>query len=138
MRGEAMPQRVRMNRFLETCPLRRLLASMPNGFGIDGAIPAMVVGAWKEPNTQLFAQPSPVFPEFREQLGAEHHVAILASLTAADVNHHSLAIDVGDFQVRQFGTAHSRGVEQHQHGSVERSARGVNEPFHFLLTENRW
>jgi hypothetical protein len=34
--------------------------------------------------------------------------------------------------VRTFGTAHSRGVECHQH-----SARGVNESFNFFLTENR-
>src|SRR5215471_16956106 len=101
MSGEAVTQRVRMNRFLETGTLSRLLASMPNGFRIDGLSSAMVGAAGKEPNTRFSPQPPPVFPEFLEQLVTQHHLAILASLPAPDVNHHSLAIDVGNFQVRQ-------------------------------------
>jgi hypothetical protein len=97
MRGKAVPQRMRMNRFLETGTLRRFVASMPNGFRIDGAIPAMIGVAREEPNTRLSPQSPPVFPEFLEQHTAQHYVAIFASLAAADVNHHSLAIDVGKF-----------------------------------------
>jgi hypothetical protein len=67
MRGKAVPQRMRMNRFLETGTLRRFVASMPNGFRIDGAIPAMVGVAREEPNTRLSPQSPPVFPEFLEQ-----------------------------------------------------------------------
>jgi hypothetical protein len=86
-----------MDRFLKTCTLSRLLACMPNGFCVDGAIPAMVGAAGKKPNTGFSPQPPPVFPEFLEQFLAQHHVPIFASLPASDVNHHSLAIDVGHF-----------------------------------------
>src|SRR5215472_5352284 len=137
MRGEAMPQRVRMNRFPETCTLSRLLASMPNSFRIDGPIPAMAVITRKKPDTRLSPQPPPVFPEFLEQLVAQHHVSILASLPALDVNHHALAVDVANFQVRQFGTAHSRSVERHQQGAMVGSTGGINQSRHFFLAEHR-
>src|SRR5215470_5192394 len=137
MRGEAMPQRVRMNRFPETRTLSCLLASMPNSFRIDGPIPAMAVITRKEPDTRLSPQPPPVFPEFLEQLGAQHHVAILASLPALDVNHHALAVDVANFQVRQFGTAHSGSVERHQQGAMVGSAGGINQCGYLFLAENR-
>ncbi len=48
MRRKTVPQRVRMNIFLEAGALGGLLASLPNGFGIDGVIGAMVVMARKE------------------------------------------------------------------------------------------
>jgi hypothetical protein len=111
---------------------------MPNRFWVNRLITAMIFLAWEEPNTRFFPQPPPVFPEFLEQFLTQHHVPIFASLSAPDVNHHALAIDVGNFQVCQFGVPGAGGVERHQHRVVERRARGVNKPFHFFLTENRW
>jgi len=46
-----------------------------------------------------------VSAEFREQLGAEHDIAVLASLDALDVYDHALGIDVVDFQVGEFSAA---------------------------------
>lgn len=37
--------------------------------------------------------------QFLEQFWTEHHISIYASLAPLNVNHHSLAIDVADFQV---------------------------------------
>jgi hypothetical protein len=99
---------------------------MPNRFGVDRLISAVIFLAGKEPDARFFLQPLPVLAQFVEQLGAEHHVAILASLAASYVNHHALAVDVCKFQVRQFGTTQSGGVEHHQQGAVEGSTRGID------------
>jgi hypothetical protein len=68
----------------------------------------------------------------REQLGAEHDVAVLASLAALDVYDHALGIDVADFQVGEFGTAGPGGVPNaHPHRyrdsfAVDMLARGAS------------
>ena len=59
--------------------------------------------------------------QFVEQDRAEHHVAILATLAALDVNDHALAVHVADFQASQLGVADSGGVESHEHGAIEGS-----------------
>jgi hypothetical protein len=51
----------------------------------------------EEPNG-FFAQAPPVRAEFIEQNGTEHHVAVLATLAALDVNHHPSAVNVADLQ----------------------------------------
>jgi hypothetical protein len=66
------------------------------GFGIDGLIATVPAIAGKQPDTRSFAQPLPVRAEFFEQDGAEHHVAVLATLAALDVENHALAIDIAD------------------------------------------
>src|SRR5215467_6797596 len=138
MSGEAMAQRVGMQAFADACPLGGFATSMPNRFGVDRLISAVILPAGKEPDARFFSQPLPVLAQFVEQLGAEHHVAILASLAAAYVNHHALAVDVCNFQVRKFSTTQSSGIEHHQQGAMEGSARGIDQSRHFLLAEDRW
>ena len=75
--------------------------------------------------------------QFLEQFGAEHHIAVFASLAALDVNHHALAIDVADFQVCQFGAAYSGGVEGHQQSAMKRSRSCVDESCDFFLAQDR-
>jgi len=75
--------------------------------------------------------------QFVEQDRAEHHVAILATLAALDVNDHALAVHVADFQASQLGVADSGGVESHEHGAIEGSRSGVDKLRYFFLTENR-
>ena len=75
--------------------------------------------------------------EFLEQFRAEHDIAVLAALAALDVNHHALAVDVADFQARQFGASHSGGVESHQQSAMEGSASRIDESRDFFLTEDR-
>src|SRR6516162_3003312 len=96
MCGKAMPQRVRMYWFLNPRPPGRLVAGMPNGFPIDRLISAMVDLAGKEPGSGSGAQTVPVLTKFFEQPGTEHHVAVLASLAALDVNHHALLVEVAE------------------------------------------
>jgi len=50
----------------------------------------------------------------REQLGAEHDVAIVAPLAVADVDEHPLAIDVGHVQGTDLADAQPRTVGRHE------------------------
>jgi hypothetical protein len=79
-----------------------------------------------------------VLAQFVEQLRAEHYVAIFASLAAAYVDHHTLAVDVCNFQVRQFGTTHSSGIEHHQQSAMKGSACAIDQSRYFFLAEDRW
>ena len=63
---------------------------------------------------RTFCAASPVRAEFVEQDRTEHHIPVLATLAALYVNHHPLAIDVGDLQVSQLSVANSAAVKRHQ------------------------
>ena len=108
MRRETMAQRVGVDAFLEAGTLGGFMACVPNGFRIDGPIFAIVAG--EQPSAGFAMVEMPVGAQCREQPGAEHDIAIFATLAAADVHHHALAIDVADFQVGQFGVPDARGV----------------------------
>ena len=75
--------------------------------------------------------------EFFKQLRTEHHIAVFASLAALDVDHHPLAVDVADFQVRQLGVPRAGGVERHQQNAMEGSAGGIDQLCDFFLAEDR-
>jgi hypothetical protein len=77
-----------------------VLAGMARRFGVDGLIVVVPAIAGEQPEAGFFAQPSPVCAEFIEQNGAEHYVAVFATLAALDVNHHALAINVVDLEAR--------------------------------------
>ena len=71
-----------------------------------------------------------------EQIGAEHHIAVLASLAALDVNHHALAVDIADLEMSQLRASKPRGVERHQDGSVNQRRRAFDEAVHLLGAQN--
>ena len=73
-----------------------------------------------------------------EQFRTKQHIPVLASLAALDVNHHALAVDVADFQVRQFRAPHAGGVERHQQSAMARRACRVDQSRDFFLAENGW
>jgi hypothetical protein len=52
--------------------------------------------------------------QFLEQEGAEHDVAVLATLAPLNVHDHASAIDVADLQARKLGATHAGAVEGHQ------------------------
>jgi len=106
------------------------------GFGIHGLIAAVPAIPWKQPDTGSVAQPPPVRAQFVEQDRAEHHVTVLATLAALDVNDHALAVHVADLQASQLRVADAGGVESHEHGAIKGSRSGVDELGYFLLTEN--
>ena len=82
-------------------------------------------------------QAAPVCAEFLQQFGAEHDVAVFASFAALNVDHHSLAVDVADFQVGQLGAAESGGISGHQQHAVKRRFRGVDQLRDFFLAEDQ-
>src|ERR1700722_6961678 len=114
MGGEAVPQGVGMDLFLDARSQSSFLARIPNRFRIDRLITVMVVVAWKQPGAGFSSQAVPMSTEFFEQLRAEHDIAISASLAALDMNHHAFAVDVADFQVCQLGIPRSGSVERDQ------------------------
>src|SRR6266851_508140 len=113
-----------------------MLASVARGLGIHGLIAAVPAIPGKQPDTRSSAQPSPVRAEFFEQNGAEHHVAILTTLAALDVDHHTLAVHIADLEAGQLRVANASRVERHEHGAIEGSRSSVDELRYFFLTEN--
>jgi len=69
---------------------------------------------------------APVIPERVEQLRAEHDVPVFASFAALNVDHHSRAVDIADFQMSQLGAAEAGGISGHQQHAVKRSLGSVD------------
>src|SRR5438034_3231197 len=138
MCGEAVPQRMGVHVFLEARLLGGFFASVPDHLGGDRPITGMPAVAWKQPCAGLSPQAAPVSLEFVEQFWAEQNIAVFATFTALDVDHHALAVHVADFQVCQFSASYSGGVERHQQSAMIRSQSCVDESRHFLLTDDRW
>ena len=103
-----------MDGFLDARALGGLLASVPRCFRIDWLITVVPTVAWKQPCAGHFRQVAPVLAQFLEQFWAEHHIAVCASFAALNVNHHALAVDVVDLQMRQLGTSRAGGIERHE------------------------
>src|SRR5258705_5322222 len=106
MRGKAMTQGVRMDALsLKTPAFGCLLTGSPEHFGADRMTRRMPSVAGKQPVGWLVSESAPVHAQRVQQSLTQHHVAVLASLAAADVNNHPLAVDVADLKVRHFGPA---------------------------------
>ncbi len=136
MGSKTVTKRVGMNTFLEAGALRGFPTRVPNGFRVDGPILTIVAG--KQPSAGLAVVATPVATECREELGAEHDIAILVTFAAADVHDHTLTIDVADFQVRQLRAAGAGGVESHEQDALVRSARCMEQLCDFFPAKNRW
>ena len=109
MSREAMTQGVGMDLFLKARSQGSLVAGLPDGFGIDRLLTAGVLTR-KQPSSGLGVQALPMDTQLVEQFWAEHDVAISTPFAALDVNHHSLAIDVADFQAGELRVADSGSV----------------------------
>ena len=136
VRGEAVPQHVGIHLLLNPGTTGGTLASVARGFGIHGLIAAVPAIAGKQPDARSSAQPPPVRAEFFEQDRAEHHVAVLATLAALDVENHALAVHVADLQASQLRVPNASRVESHEHGAIKGSRSGVDELRDLFLTEN--
>src|SRR5487761_1299761 len=137
--GEAVAQRVGMNApVVETGALGGDLAGRPEDLGghrLAGCVPAV---AGKQPLLGLAPETSPVGAQLFEQLRAEHDVAILAALALANMNHHTLAVDIADLQVGGFRAACAGGIHRHQQDAMKRCIRRLNQSRDFFLTEYPW
>src|SRR5437660_1640973 len=136
MCGKAMSKQVRMNAFLEACALSGFPTCVPNGFGIDRPILAIVAG--KQPSAGFAVVETPLGAECQEEFGTEHDIPIFAPLAALDMHHHALTVDVADFQVGQLGAPDAGGVEGHEQDAFTRSARGTDELCDFFPAQDRW
>src|SRR5471032_3078431 len=106
MGGEAVSQGMRVDVLVrQPGTTGSLMTGMPDAVGGDGMLAGVPAPARKQPDGRLATKTAPVQAQSVQQLGAEHDIAILASLTAADMNHHSLAVDIADLQPRDFGAA---------------------------------
>ena len=114
-----------------------VLTSVTRRFGVNGLISAVPTITGKQPDRRFLSQSPPVGAEFIKQNGTEHHVAILATLAALDVDHHTPAIDVADLQASQLRVPDAGGVEGHEERAMERSASCIDELRHFFLAEDR-
>jgi hypothetical protein len=54
-----------------------------------------------------------------------------------DVDEHALAVDIGAFQLRCFGSAETGGVQQQQDRSIADVGRGRNQRSHAPLVQSR-
>src|SRR5215469_12897274 len=137
MSGEAMAQGVGVDSTVEACALRGSLGGVVHRSCVDRVIRRMPTVAGKEPVAGFLPQPTPVLAQFFEQLGAEHDIAVFAALSSEDMNHHALAVDIADLQVRYLSTTQASSVERHEQRAMEGSAGGIDESCDFFLAENR-
>src|SRR5712691_6299972 len=137
MCGEAVAQDVWVNPLLEARSLGGLLAGVARCFRIDGLTRTVPAVARKQPHAGLSPQTAPVLAQCFEQFWAEHHISIYASLAALNVNHHSLAVDVADFQVGQLGIPCSGGIKRHEQNAMVGSERRIDESRDFFLAQDR-
>ena len=105
VRGEGVPQRVRMNRFGNAGELSGAAAGQEDGLGRDrpsaGSIREQPVGG-------TFG--SPVFPEQFEQLRRQQRLPIPAPFALPYPQDTAPRVDVGDFKLRDFADAESAAV----------------------------
>ena len=61
---------------------------------------------------------SPPLTENFQQLGGEHHVAILLALTLLNANHHPSTVNVANVESNGFGDPQPRGIATGEDGTV--------------------
>ena len=126
-----------MDRFGDAGALGGLAAGAPDHFRGDRTIRGVPAISWKQPDLRPAPHSPPVGAKFLKQLGTEHDIAVFASLAALNVDHHPLAVDIGDFQLGQLGAAQSGGIRRHEQHAVERSLRRADQLRHFRLAEDQ-
>src|SRR5271165_7550405 len=100
--------------------LSGILTGSPEDLGGDGITCGMPSVAGKQPVDRLASQPAPIAAQCLKELGAEHDIAVLATLASPDVNDHALAVDIADLQMRCFCATCARGIQRHQQDAMKR------------------
>src|ERR1700688_2250330 len=115
--------------------LRCLLASLPRNLGSDGNVRSPVLQcAGKQIVLRL--HPAPVDTERLQKLFAQGNSTVMSGFPLANVNHHPLAVDIGDLKTAQFRAADTRRVQGHEHRAVEEVTGQVDELRYFLATQD--
>src|SRR5215831_14536414 len=96
-----------------------LATSMPYRFVCDRPLLiCFLESRGEQVDLRLHFASSPVRPQRVEQFRRERQFPIARVLTLMDVNDHSLAVDIGDLQLRGFGSPKTGSVQKQQDGSV--------------------
>lgn len=78
----------------------------------------------------------PVIPQGTQQLGRQHHIAVLLAFALLDANDHSLAVDARGLQLNRFRGTQAGGMASGQDGVVFDVEDATEEPLNFLRTED--
>jgi len=80
------------------------------GHGLDGlfGIGCFVAASWEDKTGMAMSEP--VLAQQMEGRLGQRDVAVLGALTAVDMDHHALAVDIGDFEMPRFVKAQATGV----------------------------
>src|ERR1035438_8501814 len=81
-------------------------------------------------------EPSPVDTQVIEQGRAQGQIAVLVPLAVDHMDDHALAVDVGDLDPGELGTAHAGSVKNHQQRALKQTAAGVDQACDLFLAED--
>src|SRR6266851_2845396 len=115
---------------------RGLLTRCPQYLGGHRTARCMPPVAGKQPHCRLVPESTPVGTQCLQQRRTQHHVSVLATLAASDVNHHPLAVDVGHLQVSYLGAASASGVEGHEQDAMKGCLCSIDQTRDFLFAEH--
>lgn len=121
--------------FGDACTLSCFAARLPEHFRRNRLIRAPAVFRSGE-QIGLRPHPTPVLAQGFGQLRAEGHIPIPVSLAVADMDYHPATVDVLYLEVAQLSPAHTRRVQGHEHGPMEKIAGRVDEPACFFLGQD--
>ena len=131
VRGETVSQRVRRHLFSEVGPRAglsadRLHAADKQWFGR--------VCPREKPFRRTMN--APVVTQHLKRPRREHDVAVLEHLSLLDADDHSLAVDVGDLEMTEFGNAQARGVDEGKHDTVFEVVHAFEKTRHLARAEH--
>lgn len=131
MDGEGVPQTVGRDRFGQAGAVARFRAGVSHGIPGDRLV-GMIAG--EEP--RLWPARLPIVTQDLQQLGRQHHVAVLLAFALLDANDHSLAVDARGLQPNRFRDAQAGGIASGQDGVVFDVEDATEEPLNLLGTED--
>ena len=98
MNGEGVAQRVRRNRFIDAAQQSHLPAGPVDGERRDGLAG---LAAGKQPFSWMGTLP--IVPEYIEELGRQHDIAVFPAFTLFNPDDHTLTVDRGGLEADGFG-----------------------------------
>jgi hypothetical protein len=111
-------------------------ASLPDDFAGDRHFPGVPAISREQPEFRCLSESAAVTLQFLQEFRAEHDIAVLAALSALDVNDHSFPVDIAHLQMCQFGTPQSGGVQSHQQDTVKHCRSSIDEPRYLFRAED--
>src|ERR1700742_2167474 len=127
MNGKSVAERMRRYGLARVQQLASLLTGKGNGTSIDRP-------AGNSPLEQPIFRPGspPVAAQRLQQLGRQHHVAILLTLTLIDADHHALTIDIAGLQMDALGDTEAGSIAGCENHSMLRTAHTTEKVQHLL------